>query len=74
MALESLKNIEDKLGRDEIAAYKANYEVFKGGLSRREVVNYYDKWAESGGYDMVSIYNYTISLLQIFSSIYIRDR
>ncbi|XP_045215009.2 methyltransferase-like protein 27 [Mercenaria mercenaria] len=51
MALESLKKIEDALEQDEVLAYKANYEVFKGGLSRNEIAKYYDKWAETGEYD-----------------------
>ena len=61
MALESLKKIEDALDHDDVTAYKANYEVFKGGLSRHEVAKYYDQWAETGGYDMVSKYNYRIN-------------
>jgi hypothetical protein len=53
MALESLKKIEEALDKDEVSAYKANFEVFKGGLSRHDIVKYYDKWAETGEYDMV---------------------
>jgi hypothetical protein len=53
MALESLKKIEEALDHDEVSAYKANFEVFKGGLSRHDIAKYYDKWAETGEYDMV---------------------
>lgn len=51
MALESLKQVEDVLKQDDFVAYKANHEVFKGGLSRNEIAKYYDKWAETGEYD-----------------------
>jgi len=51
MALESLKRVESNLEEEEVHAYKANYEAFKGGLTKHEVAQYYSQWAENGGYD-----------------------
>ncbi|KAL4241016.1 Methyltransferase domain [Mactra antiquata] len=51
MALETLKRVESDLREDDVLAYKANYEAFKGGKSKYEIAQYYSQWAESGGYD-----------------------
>lgn len=53
MALESLKQVEESLEHDDVIAYKTNFEVFKGGLSKNDIAKYYDKWAETGEYDTV---------------------
>ena len=46
---------------DDVKAYKANHEVFKGGLSKYEVAQYYSKWAEDGLYDEVRIHYFFLS-------------
>ncbi|XP_053393607.1 uncharacterized protein LOC123563018 [Mercenaria mercenaria] len=51
MALVSIKKKEETMEEDDVLAYQANYEVFKGGLSRHEITKYYDKWAETGEYN-----------------------
>ncbi|WAQ95579.1 MET27-like protein [Mya arenaria] len=51
MAHETLKKIETEYHTDDVLAYKANYEAFKGGLTKHEVAQYYNKWAETGEYD-----------------------
>ena len=54
MALQSYIEFERNNHEDDVEAYKANYGVFKGGLSREEIAEYYNKWAETGQYDTVS--------------------
>ena len=58
------------LDQDNALAYKANYEVFKGGKTKHEVAQYYDQWAEQGDYDLVNIlYIFVIiKIVLIFST------
>lgn len=50
-AHQSYIEFERNNHEDDVEAYKANYGVFKGGLSREEIAEYYNKWAETGQYD-----------------------
>lgn len=34
-------------------AYETNASVFKGGMTKQEVAQYYNKWASTGEYDLV---------------------
>ena len=60
MALQAfeatLQDYEKTNHPDDIEAYRANHEVFKGGLTKEEIAEYYNNWAESGKYDAVSIF------------------
>jgi len=42
----------DSLDQETAMAYKANFEVFKGGKTKHEIAQYYDKWAEQEDYDL----------------------
>ena len=44
----------DSLDHENATAYKANLEVFKGGKTKHEITQYYNKWAEQGEYDVVN--------------------
>ena len=55
-AIESaLREFEQNNHPDDVEAYRANHEVFKGGLSKEQIAEYYNNWAESGQYDAVGI-------------------
>ena len=53
MALQAYDEFERGNHPDDEEAYRVNYGAFKGGLSREEIAEYYNGWAESGLYDSV---------------------
>lgn len=52
MAQQSYLDFERNNSPDEVEAYRTNFGAFKSGLTREEIAEYYNKWADSGMYDV----------------------
>lgn len=55
MAAQAYLDFERNNSPDDVEAYRAVYGAYKGGQTREEIAGYYNKWAEGGLYDVVSI-------------------
>lgn len=68
MAQQSYLDFERNNSPDEVEAYRTNFGAFKSGLTREEIAEYYNKWADSGMYDVVRISYSTLSPLLLLLS------